>query len=193
MDTHTIFFIGKPGCGKGVQTNLLSAKTGWAVISSGSLFREIAKEDTPVGRKIKVGNDAGLLQPHWFAMYLYLKSLFSIKEDVSVIFDGFSRKVSEAELIIDSLRWLDRPFVMIHLTVSDEEVRRRLDGRKKVEGRADDLVVEERLKEYQTYTEPAIDKFRDAGKLIDINGEQSPEKILVDVCAALNIVSSTGR
>ena len=187
METHTIFFIGKPGCGKGTQAKLLAEQTGWPIFASGKLFREISQNDTPVGRKVKTENDAGMLAPHWFAMYLYLKSLFSIAGDSGAIFDGFNRKVPEAELVIDSLRWLNRTFFIFNIQVSDEEANRRLIGRKKIEGRADDSVVDERLKEYREYTEPAIEVFRKTGTLIEINGEQSPERIAEDIRAALNI------
>ena len=187
MDTRTIFFIGKPGCGKGTQAKLLSELTGWSTYSSGDLFRAIAKEDSPVGHKVKEENDAGLLQPHWFAMYLFLKTLFSIPGETSVIFDGFCRKVPEAELVIDSLRWLNRSFTVLNVQISDDTVLRRLALRKGVEGRADDSVVDERLKEYHTYTEPALKVFRTAGVLVDVDGEPTPEDIAVAVRTVLNI------
>ncbi len=187
METRTIFFVGKPGCGKGTQAKLLSEKTGWAVISAGKQFRAIAAEDTPVGRKVKSEMDAGLLAPHWFAMYLYQKALFSLPDDTSVIFDGFNRKVPEAELIIESLSWLTRPFSVLYLHVSDDEVRRRLAGRKETDGRADDAVVDERLHEYYEHTAPAIELFRNAGALTEIHGEQPPEKIAADIRTALNV------
>ena len=187
METRTIFFIGKPGCGKGTQAKLLSEKTGWKTISSGSQFRAIATEDTSVGRKVKSEMEAGLLSPHWFAMYLYLKALFSVGNDEGVIFDGFNRKVPEAELVIDSLSWLDRPFTILDIQVSDEEVHHRLAIRKGVEGRADDSMAAERLKEYEEYTKLAIDVFRKVGTLIEINGEQAPEAIAADIRAALNL------
>ncbi len=187
MKARTIFFIGKPGCGKGTQAKLLAEKTGWQVVSAGSQFRAIAAEDTPVGRKIKSEIDVGTLAPHWFAMYLYLKELFSVRGGASVIFDGFNRKVPEAELVLSSLKWLERPPIVMHVTVSDAEVRRRLAGRKDVEGRADDNAVEERLKEYREYTEPAIELFRKEGVLIEVDGERSPEAIAADIIAALNI------
>ncbi len=185
METRTIFFIGKPGCGKGTQAKLLAEKTGWPVFSSGNLFRSFAVKDTPVGRKTKEVDVKGLLQPPWFAMYLYLDSLFSISEGQSVIFDGFNRRVPEAELVIDSLKWLDRPFLILDIRVSDEEVRRRLALRKEIEGRADDTVVDERLKEYYEHTEPAIEIFRKADIVIEINGEQSHEGIAEDIRTAL--------
>lgn len=187
MDTHTIFFIGKPGCGKGTQAKLLSEKTGWQVVSAGEQFRAISSEETPVGHKVKVGNDAGMLQPHWLAMYLYLKSLFALADGASVIFDGFNRKIAEAELVIDSLVWLGRPFSIINIVVSDEEVRERLAGRRDVEKRIDDNAVEERLKEYYEHTDQAISLFRDAGVLIEIDGGQGIEKIAANITTALSL------
>jgi len=187
METRTIFFIGKPGCGKGDQTKLLSVKTGWKILSSGDGFRMIADEDTPVGRKVKSEINAGLLAPHWFATYLFLKNLFSLSENESIIFDGFSRKLPEAELAVESLTWLDRVFSVIHLKVSDEEIKHRLALRKDIEGRVDDNAVDERLKEYREYTEPVIEMFRSKGMLIEIDGERTRDVIAEDINLALGI------
>ncbi|HEY4522751.1 MAG TPA: nucleoside monophosphate kinase [Candidatus Paceibacterota bacterium] len=187
METKTIFFVGKPGCGKGTQAKLLGEETGWPIFISGALFRALEAEDTPVGRRLKKENEAGFLSPHWFAMYLYLKSLFAIPEGASAIFDGFNRKIEEAELNISSLAWLGRPFTVINVIISDEEVGRRLEGRRKVSGRADDHAVEERLKEYYEFTVKAIALFRDVGALIDIDGERSVEAIAVDIKKALEL------
>ena len=187
MDTRTIFFVGKPGCGKGTQAKLLSEQMGWKVVSAGKQFRQIATEDTPVGHKVGVEIDAGYLMPHWFAMYLYQKALFELKAEESVIFDGFNRKVPEAELIVDSLQWLGRPFSVVLIAVSDEEVEKRLEKRKTIEGREDDNVVEVRLKEYETHTLPVIEIFRKTGVLFEVNGEQAPEAIAKEVNAALGI------
>src|SRR3989344_2487822 len=185
METRTIFFVGKPGCGKGTQAKMLAETTGWPVFSSGKLFRALEAEDTPVGQKLKRENEAGLLSPHWFAMDLYLQSLFSIPEGQSAIFDGFNRKVPEAELIISSLTWLGRPFSIIYVAISDEEVHQRIEGRQHVGGRAGDPAVEERMKEYYEHTAPAIELFRDAGVLVEIDGERTPEEIAKEVRAAL--------
>ncbi len=187
MDTRTIFFIGKPGSGKGDQVKLLSQKTGWPTYASGDLFRAIAEEDTPVGKKVKEENYAGILQPYWFAMYLFLKTLFSIPEESNAIFDGFSRKMPEAELVIDAMKWLGRPFSVLHLRVSDEEIKKRIALRKERDGRADDSFVDKRLEEYRTYTDPCIELFRKAGVLIEINGEQTREAVAQDISAALSI------
>lgn len=186
---QTVFFIGKPGSGKGTQAKLLAQRTGWTVLASGAQFRAIAEENTVVGRKMKKELAEGLLAPHWFAMYLYQRALFSVPEEESIIFDGFNRKVPEAELNIATLEWIGRPFKVVNIDVSDDEVRRRLEGRAQVSGRSDDHqdIVEERLEEYQEHTVKALELFRSKGVLIDIDGEPSPEEVAQSVQAALGI------
>jgi adenylate kinase len=187
MDTRTIFFIGKPGCGKGTQAKLLAEATGWPVFGSGQEFRNIAQEPTRVGRKVKEEIDAGLLSPPWFAMYLYQKALFSISEEQSAIFDGFNRKVPEAELIIASLAWLGRPFQVVDIVIEDEEAIKRIAIRKLDSDRVDDQFVPERLKEYNKFTKDVIELFRKAGVLIEVDGQRSLEAVAQDIRAKLKI------
>ena len=187
MDTRTIFLVGKPGSGKGDQGKLLAKTTGWNIITPGEQFRTMATEDTPVGRKVRKEMNAGLLLPYWLAEYLFLKNIFSLKSDESIILDGFGRKAPEAEFMIESLAWLERPFSVVHLKVSDEEIKHRLSLRKEIEARADDNAVDERLKEYREYTDPAIEVFRKAGVLIEIDGERAREPIAEDIRTALGL------
>jgi adenylate kinase len=187
MDTRTVFFIGKPGCGKDTQAELLSKTTGWPVLSAGDQFRALAKEESVLGRKIKKEIDAGALAPDWLAMHMYLSSLLKLADENSVIFDGFSREVSQAKLIITSLAWLKRPFTVLNIAVSDESVKKRLALRAQTFGRADDGVVDERLKEYYKNTEPAIEFFKKEGILMEIDGEPAPEKIAENIRSVLNI------
>jgi adenylate kinase len=186
---HTVFFIGKPGSGKGTQAKILAERTGWIILASGAQFRALAEEDSVVGRKLRDELAQGQLAPHWFAMYLYQRALFSVPEDASVIFDGFNRKVQEAELNIATLEWIGRPFTVVNIDVSDDEVRRRLDGRAQTSGRSDDHqdVVEERLEEYQEHTVKALEIFRTKGVLIDIDGGQAPDEVASSVAAALGL------
>lgn len=189
-EPRTVFFIGKPGCGKGTQAKLLATKTCWTILASGAQFRAIADEDTIVGRKVKEELGNGFLMPHWFAMYLYQRALFSVEENTSVIFDGFNRKPEEAQLIVDSLKWIGREFVVINIEVSDEHVKERLVGRAQTEGRSDDRqdAVIERLEEFNTHTVKSLELFEKLGVLITINGEQSPEEVAEHVNAALGLV-----
>lgn len=187
MDAQTILFIGKPGSGKGTQTKLLSEKTGWPILASGDMFRAFAKEETPAGRKYKGEMEAGLLAPDWFAAYLFERSVFGFLPDQGIIFDGFGRKVPEAKIVIDVLTWLERPFKVMHVKVSDQEIRERLAKRAAVSGRVDDGAIDKRLEEYRLYTDPSVEVFREAGRLIEVNGEGAVEDIQADIRAKLGI------
>jgi len=187
MEINTLLFIGKPGSGKGTQTTLLSEKTGWPARSSGDMFRAFAKEETPAGRKYKNEMEQGFLAPDWFAAYLFQKSIFALAPEDGIIFDGFGRKVPEAKIVIDVLTWLERPFRAVHIKVSDEEIHTRLSKRAAVSGRADDSAIDKRLDEYRLHTDPAIEVFRNAGVLIEVNGEGSVEDIQADIRSKLGI------
>lgn len=187
MDLNTVVFLGKPGSGKGTQAGLLSQKTCWPVTVSGNLFRALAQESSFAGRKTKIENDQGLLGPDWFAMYFFQDSILSVPEDQGVIFDGFGRKLPEAKNVIDVLTWLERPFRAVHIKVSDEEIRNRLAKRSASSGRLDDTQIEKRLEEYRTYTDPSIELFRQAGVLVEVNGEGAVEDIHADIVTQLGI------
>lgn len=187
MDIRTVFFIGKPGCGKGTQAQLLSKKTGWPVVGTSGGMREIVASGGAAGHKLKETMDAGILAPSWVSSYVYLKTLFNIPEDGSVIFDGTSRTLPETEIVLESLVWLGKPFTFFHLKVSDDEVRRRIDLRREQESRKDDHVMDKRLEEYYANTEPAIELLRKAGVLTEIDGERAREPIAEDIRKALSL------
>lgn len=187
MNPQTVFLIGKPGCGKGTQAKLLAERTGWQVVGSGKQFRAIAEEDTPVGRKVREENHHGILQPHWFAMYLYLKNLFALPEGKGVIFDGFNRRIEEAELNAASLEWLERPYSVVLIEISEEEAIKRASGRRETETRADDKHPQTRIEEYNLYTIKAIEVFRAKGVLLEVDGERTPEVIGEEIAEILGV------
>ncbi len=187
MEPRTILFIGKPGCGKGTQAKLLAEKLGQPIMASGEGFRALAKEDTSVGHKVKETIESGLLMPDWFAMYLFQKSVFSLPENSGVIFDGFGRKLPEAELVANVLAWLGRKLEVVYINVSDEHILSRIEKRKGIEGRADDAHASKRLDEFRLFTAPCVEYFRAQGFVIEIDGEPDVETIHKDILKSLNI------
>jgi adenylate kinase len=187
MNLNTILFIGKPGSGKGTQTALLSEKTGWPVFASGDMFRALAKEETLAGQKYRKDMEAGLLAPDWYAAYFFQKTILPQSPEQGVIFDGFGRKLPEAKLVIEILNWLERPFRALHVKVSDEEIVDRLEKRGATSGRVDDSAIQKRLEEYRTFTEPCIELFREAGVLVEVNGEGAVDAIHADIRAKLGL------
>lgn len=189
MQKPIVFFIGKPGSGKGTQAELLAKATGWPVVGSSGGLREIIATGSGVGRKLKEVMDSGALVPYWVVSYVYLKTLFGISEDDAVIFDGTSRTKPEAEVVAESLKWIGRPFYIFHLTVPDEEVHTRIALRKETSGRADDHpdVVANRLKSYYESTEGAVEYLRGQGIVTEIDGHRPIEVIAEEVRNILGV------
>lgn len=189
MEKPIVFFIGKPGSGKGTQAELLAKETGWPVVGTSGVMREIIATGTAAGHKLKETMDSGGLAPHWIAIYAYLKSLFAIPDDGTVIFDGTSRTRPEAEVVADSIKWLNRPFYIFHLTVPDEEVHGRIALRRESGSRVDDHpeAVAKRLEAYYESTDGAIDYLRQQGVLTDIDGHRPREIIAAEVRGILTI------
>ncbi len=187
MEPHTIFLLGKPGSGKGTQAKLLSEKTGWRIISASQEIRAIAQDENAFGHKLKNTMDSGALTPSWVPNYIFLKVIFGLSENESIIFDGFNRMAPEAQVNTEALTWIGRPFTAVFLKVSDDTVRQRIELRKQLENRADDHAVDTRLGVYYSQTEATIEFFRGLGKLIEINGEETPEEIARDIQSALGL------
>jgi adenylate kinase len=179
--------IGKPGSGKGTQAELLAKRLGYPTVSPGAEFRRLAKEDSVVGHKVAETLDAGLLQPHWLATYLFHKALFALPAEQGIVLEGFARKVPEAEIVLDTCRWLGRPFIAFHLSVSDEEIQKRIAGRGAVAARSDDTSVPKRLEEFRIHTEPSIELLRKEGVLTDIDGSSGIDAIHQDILSHLNL------
>jgi len=187
MEKPIVFFIGKPGSGKGTQAEILAEVTGWPVMGTSGGLREIMATGGTVGNKLKETMDSGLLVPYWFAAYVYLKIIFSIPEGGTVIFDGTSRTPPEAEIVIESLKWLGRPYHIFYLHIPDEEVHARIALRSQKQARADDSAVYKRLEEYYASTDKAIDLYRQTGMLTEIDGHRPIDVIAAEVKSILKI------
>jgi adenylate kinase len=179
--------IGKPGSGKGTQAELLAKRVGCPIASPGVEFRTLAKEDSVVGHKVSETLDAGLLQPHWLATYLFHKALFALPQEQGIVLEGFARKLPEAEIVLDTCRWLGRPFTAFYLNVPDEEIKRRIEARSTVAARSDDHSVDKRLDEFRMHTDPSIEFLRVAGVLIEIDGMPDVETIHKDILSRLTV------
>ncbi|MBI2474455.1 MAG: nucleoside monophosphate kinase [Candidatus Taylorbacteria bacterium] len=187
-NVKTILMMGKTGSGKGMQAGLLSKETGYKIFSSGDKFRELRQREDWLGERVREEYDQGLLMPHWFASYIFEEALFGVKPEDGLIFEGTGRKKSEAELFNEVVTWLHREYLVFDIQVSDEEVLKRLQLR----GRSDGLdanveKIKFRLDEYRKHTGPAIALFKSYGRVVEINGEQTPEAVHTDIVKALGL------
>ena len=187
-DFKTLVVLGKSGSGKGTQVEMLVGKYNFRVISSGNLLRARSEQSDFVGRRIGEIINKGDLVPTPVIFHLWLHELEATREDGSargVVFEGSPRKLYEAWMLDETLWFygLEQNMQVLHLNISDEEAMKRLLER----GRKDDQpdAIRERLRWYQEQVSPAIEHYREKGKLIEINGEQSIEDVSKEVLEKL--------
>lgn len=186
---NTFVIMGRPGSGKSVQAKLLAEKTGFKLISIGNKYREIATQETLFGKKIKEIMNKGLLGPSWLSMYIFQDVILNTGETEGMIFEGLGRKEEEAKRFNEVMKWLGRDYKVIDVMVSDEEITKRLTLRRDIEFRTDDDPedIPVRIKEYDEHTLPAINLFKSAEKLIEVNGEQTIEEVFKEIEQKLDL------
>src|SRR3989338_3223508 len=92
-----IVLIGIQGSGKSTQGNLLSEKLNVPYLSTGHIFREMAKEKTPSGRYIKETMNAGILISDEKTIEIVNEYLSRSEYAGGYILDGFPRTKSQVE------------------------------------------------------------------------------------------------
>lgn len=178
--------LGRSGSGKGTQAKLLAKKFGLKHISSGDLFRTLAKEDTFVGRKTKETLKRGRLFADWFAFWLWVNELIKLDSSQGIILDGASRRLEEAKSLDKVFSQLERPNLkVILIDISRQEAIKRLLGR----ARKDDnrQAIKKRLDWFDKDVMPSVRYYEKTGRLIRINGQQSVEGVFKEILAKLKV------
>jgi adenylate kinase len=178
--------FGPPGSGKGTYASRLQSRLGVDVIAMGDIFREILKEETELGRKVKGYVEKGLLVPDAIVIEVLKNRLAKIPEGKGFILDGYPRTLEQAE----TLEGIAKIDVIILLMVPDWIIIERLSSRRicrncgevynvrflkpKVENvcdkcggplyqRSDDTpeVIKKRIQVYEKQTRPILQLFKE--------------------------------
>jgi adenylate kinase len=170
-----IILVGIQGSGKSTQGNLLSEKLNIPYLSTGHIFREMAKEKTSLGRYIKEIMNAGFLIPDMKTVHIVSEYLKKQEYQNGYILDGFPRTIEQVEKFANGV---DK---VIYLQVSDKEALWRLSYRNgdNGEGRDDETLtaIRKRIELFHKLTEPVLEHYKNRKILIEIDGEQSIEAI----------------
>lgn len=186
--TNTVILFGRPGSGKGTQGKLLAESRGWTHFSTGEQFRILRGEDSVLGNQVREIYDSGKLLPDWFASYLFEKAILGISHGAGIICEGYPRSLAQAHLFDEIACWLERPYVVIDLEVSDEEVTHRMLKRSVQEHRPDSATEEQiktRLATYHEHTAPVLAFFKEKGMLQSVDGMGTPEEVADAIRAIL--------
>jgi adenylate kinase len=119
--------LGMPGAGKGTQARFLIEKYGIPQISTGDMLRAAIKEGTPPGMKAKSYMERGALVPDDVVIGLVKERVAQPDCANGFIIDGFPRNIAQAEALRRA--GVDIDWVL-ELEVRDEEILRRLSGRR---------------------------------------------------------------
>jgi adenylate kinase len=204
-----LVLVGPPGAGKGTQAEFIAAHIAVPKISTGDIFRANVANGTPLGQQAKRYMDAGQLVPDEVTINMVRERLAEPDAAEGFLLDGFPRTVPQAtaldKLLADLGTGLD---LVLELVVDDDEVIRRLSGRRTCRGcgkvwhlefdpptvkdvcdrcngelfqRDDDKpeTVSERLRVYARDTAPLIQYYGAQGKLVGIDATGPVEDVTV--------------
>ncbi len=210
-----IVMLGAPGAGKGTQARMLSEALGSPQVSSGDIFRENLKNQTPLGLLAKKYMDSGALVPDDVTINMVMDRLSRPDCANGVVLDGFPRTLAQADALDKALNAKGLGIGLVPLLeVADEAVINRLAGRRvcrncqamyhvefnrpQVEGkcdqcggelyrRADDEpeTVRNRLFVYYKQTAPLIGYYYAHGVLVSLDGDRPIEAVQADLLAAI--------
>lgn len=206
-----IVLIGAPGAGKGTQARLLQERRSIPQISTGDIFREMKKADTPLAREVQAIMTSGKLISDQLT-YQIVKDRTS-REDCkgNYILDGYPRTAVQAEQLEELAAEQGKTIQAIEVDVPREELMKRLTGRRscsvcgeiyniyskppktdnvcdfhpetELTHRADDNEesVSTRLATYDELTKPLLDYYEKSGRLEKVSGEGSLEEIYQEI------------
>lgn len=176
-----LILIGIPGSGKSTQGNRLAQKLNIPYLSTGHIFRELAKEHTKLGHQIKVIMTAGLLISDAKTLKIVSDYLKRPEYKNGYILDGFPRTIVQAK---EFKNGIDN---VIYLHVSDKDILWRLAYRD--EEREDDTLkaIIKRIEIFHKFTTPVLEFYKKKNKLVEINGELPIDEVYAEILKKLKI------
>ncbi|MDP4011575.1 MAG: nucleoside monophosphate kinase [Candidatus Roizmanbacteria bacterium] len=166
-----LVLIGIQGSGKSTQGNMLSKHFKIPYLSTGHIFRSIAKEKTILGKQVKVLMSSGLLIPDALTIEIVNGYLSRPEYKNGYILDGFPRTLTQTKKFKNNV---DK---VIYIEIPDKEALWRLAYR--TDERNDNTVkaVLKRIELFHKHTEQVIGYYRDEKKLVSVDGTKSIEEV----------------
>ncbi|OHA17333.1 MAG: hypothetical protein A3C79_03380 [Candidatus Taylorbacteria bacterium RIFCSPHIGHO2_02_FULL_45_28] len=189
-------FIGRSGCGKGTQVQLLvdvlkirTPEIDVLYVQTGQEFRDFIQKPTITAKKSKEIYDAGSLQPEFLTVNMWVRPLIDqYKGNQHLIFDGTPRKFHEAGVLHSCFGFygFDKPWV-INIDISENESIKRLLARKRFDD--NEVDIRKRLSWYEVDVVPTLGYYDDnpAYNFLKIFGEGSIEEIHADIVKKLGL------
>jgi adenylate kinase len=202
-----LVLLGPPGSGKGTQGERLQEDFRLPYYATGDILRAAVRDGSELGGEAKEYMDRGDLVPDHLMVGLIAERVSRGEAGDGFILDGFPRTTGQAEALDTEMKSLGRALTAaILIDVSDEEVVRRLGGRRtcvkeghvfhvefdppknadvcdvcgaRLEIRDDDKpeVIRKRLETYHTKTKPLVSYYEHRGILRRVDGSREPDDV----------------
>lgn len=195
--SRIIFIIGQSGAGKDtLAQNLikhLEQKEKVVYISTGDELRKFAKEENFTARLTRENNQKGHIAPWFVIVGCWFKKLSQDFTGVeTLLWNGTPRSVKEFEILSQMVGFYGQQADMIYLKLSDEECRRRIVERQKIEGREEtgsEEAINNKLKFFYEGVLPSIELAKgDMNFTVhEIDGDGTREEVLERTKKALNL------
>lgn len=180
---QSIILIGRAGTGKGTQAKKIADALSYEIFSTGEKSREIAAQDTPLGRHIAAIHTTGWI-PEWLASYVMTKALLDEYPETGLVFESVARKPEEARKLHEIHSAIERPYVVLYLDCDKEILTERLLKRGRA-GYDTEEKITKRAHAFETETMQSIEFFKAQGALKTINADQTVEAVFTDIMKAI--------
>lgn len=122
-----VILLGAPGAGKGTQAQAICEHFDIPQISTGDMLRAAVKAGTSMGQQVEEVMSSGALVSDDLIIELVKERIADPDCVNGFLFDGFPRTIPQAEALKDTGIRIDH---ILNIDVDDEEIVRRLSGRR---------------------------------------------------------------
>jgi len=132
--------------------------------------------------------DVGKLVPFAIIMQVVKEAILARPKTQKILFDGIPRDLDQMREFDKIMAEVGRDFRCIEITLTEEEGIKRILGRAKVEGRADDAneeTIRRRMKTFFEKTIPVIQQYKAAGKLTEVDGRGTVKEVYEAIVSLL--------
>lgn len=193
-----VILIGAPASGKGTQAVNIVNKYAIPHISVGDIFRKVLKDNSPLSDELRTYMDKGILVPDEIVIKITSERLKEEDCKKGFLLDGFPRTLNQAK---EMAKFIDFD-VAIFVDVEFNDLVNRIKNRMvcnncgkiydkstcsdvncccggEIIKRKDDTeeVFVQRIDEYNKHTYPVVEYFKELGKLVRVEGNQTPEQV----------------
>ena len=184
-----IVIFGPPGAGKGTQSNLIVKKYNLHQLSTGELLRKEIVDKTELGLEISSIINSRNLVSDKIVGNVIEKYISDKKFKNRLIFDGYPRNLMQARFLENLLNKYNQKLeIVLKLSVSLEEIKKRITERKNLEKRADDEenIAIKRYKMYENNIKPVIEFYKKSNLLKVVNGETTVSEISDEISGLID-------